>query len=60
MWVMQTNEVCRSRFKYQKGYLKVGFAHICEADFQVAFLIHYIAEQYSAFTLAAWRPCVCR
>lgn len=36
---MQTNEVCRSRFEYQKGYLKVGFAHVCEADFQVAFLI---------------------
>ena len=60
MWVMQTNEVCRSRFEYQKGYLKVGFAHICEADFQVAFLIHYIAEQHSAFTLVAWQPCVCR
>ena len=39
VWVMQTNEVCRSRFEYQKGYLKVGFAHVCEADFQVAFLI---------------------
>ncbi len=36
---MQTNEVCRSRFEYQKGYLKAGFAHVCEADFQVAFLI---------------------
>ena len=36
---MQTNEVCRSCFEYQKGYLKVGFAHVCEADFQVAFLI---------------------
>ena len=34
---MQTNEVCRSRFEYQKGYLKAGFAHVCEADFQVAF-----------------------
>lgn len=36
---MQTNEVCRSCFEYQKGYLKVGFAHVCEADFQIAFLI---------------------
>ena len=36
---MQTNEVCRSRFEYQKGYLKVDFVRVCEADFQVAFLI---------------------
>jgi|GEM_PF-2487976 len=36
---MQTNEVCRSRFEYQKGYLKVDFVRVCEVDFQVAFLI---------------------
>ncbi len=36
---MQTNKVCRSRFEYQKGYLKAGFARVCEACFQVAFLI---------------------
>ena len=36
---MQTNAVCRSCFEYQKGYLKAGFARVCEADFQVAFLI---------------------
>jgi len=28
---MQTNEVCRSCFEYQKGYLKVGFVCVCEA-----------------------------
>ena len=39
MWVMQTNEVCRSRFEYQNGYLKVDFVRVCEVDFQVAFLI---------------------